>query len=290
MLSYKGEGSVFLLNRATGRGTDLRDIRGGNYPDHRGDEFQRSRGNLRGNAVALNGVTSIAAGESVVFVEEATTNNVAAFKAFWGGMSGKQVGTYTGSGVSLGSGGDGVAVFDSSGNEINRVSFGAATTGTSFYWVYDTAGNLITGSTGTLSSSGQLGAYGSTTNATYTVANIASPGTRATTTALAFTSSGDKFAKTGTAYTYNVTYQKRFSEDPEPALSALTKPTWLTLAGTTLSGTPATNHIGTNQIVALRLTTVLTNVVNGVTNRVTNTVDQTYAITVFAAQPLVVLN
>ncbi|NBY65476.1 MAG: PEP-CTERM sorting domain-containing protein, partial [Verrucomicrobia bacterium] len=81
-----------------------------------------------GSAVALNGVTSIAAGESVVFVEEATTNNVAAFKAFWGGMSGKQVGTYSGSGVGLSSSADGVVVFDSTGNEINRVGFGAATT------------------------------------------------------------------------------------------------------------------------------------------------------------------
>ena len=243
-----------------------------------------------GSAVALNGITNIPAGESVVFFEDTTTNNVAAFKSFWGGMSGKQVGTYSGSGVGLSSSGDGVVVFDSTGNEINRVGFGAATTGTSFYWVYDTSGNLITGSTGTLSSSGQLGAYGSTTNATYTVANIASPGTRATTTALAFTSSGDKFAKTGSLYSYNVTYQKRLSTDPEPTLSALTKPTWLSLFNYTLSGTPATNHIGTNQTVALRLTTVLTNVVNGVTNRVTNTVDQTFALSVFAAQPQVVLN
>ncbi|NBQ65972.1 MAG: hypothetical protein EBT95_10710, partial [Verrucomicrobia bacterium] len=62
----------------------------------------------------------------------------------------------------------------------------------------------------------------------------------------------------------------------------MTKPTWLTVSGTTVSGTPATNNIGTNQTVTLRLTSVISGV--------TNTVDQTYAITVFAAQPLVVLN
>ena len=205
-------------------------------------------------AVSLNGVTNIASGESVVFIEDATTNNVAAFKSFWGGMTNKQVGTYTGSGVGLSSSGDGVVVFDAAGTEINRVSFGAATTGSSFYWVYDSSGNVASATSGTLSSSGTLGAYTSTTNSTYTVTNTASPGTRATALALAFTSSGDKFAKTGTLYSYNVTYQKRLSTDPEPTLSAVTKPAWLSVSGTTVSGTPGTNNIATNQTVTLRLT------------------------------------
>ena len=235
-----------------------------------------------GSSVFLSGVTNVAAGESVVFIETATTNDVAVFKAFWGGMSGKQVGSYTGGGVSLGSPGDGVAIFNSSGTEISRVSFGVATTGTSFYWVYDSSGSLISTTAGTLSSAGQLGAYTSTSSGSMTASNIASPGARASALSLAFTSSGDKFAKTGTGYTYNVTYQKRLSTDPEPTLSALTKPTWLTLSGTTLSGTPTTNHIGTNQTVTLRLTSVLSGV--------TNTVDQTYAMTVFASQPQVVVN
>ena len=229
-------------------------------------------------AVPLNGVTNIASGESVVFIEDATTNNVAAFKSFWGGMTNKQVGTYTGSGVGLSSSGDGVVVFDAAGTEINRVSFGAATTGSSFYWVYDSSGNVASATSGTLSSSGTLGAYTSTTNSTYTGTNTASPGTRATALALAFTSSGDKFAKTGTLYSYNVTYQKRLSTDPEPTLSAVTKPAWLSVSGTTVSGTPGTNNIATNQTVTLRLTSG------------TNTVDQTYAITVFAAQPQIILN
>ena len=70
---------------------------------------------LFANAVVLNGVTNIAAGESVVFIEAADTNNVAAFKSFWGGMTNRQVGTYTGGGVGLSSSGDGVVVFNSSG-------------------------------------------------------------------------------------------------------------------------------------------------------------------------------
>jgi hypothetical protein len=53
-----------------------------------------------------------------------------------------QVGTYTGSGIGLYSSGDGVIVFDARGIEVWRVSFGAATAGSSFYWGYDIAGNF----------------------------------------------------------------------------------------------------------------------------------------------------
>lgn len=92
------------------------------------------------NSVELFGVSSIAAGESIVFIENtgdsATTINN--FKTFWFGAnapSGFQVGFYNGSGagVSFGSGGDGVALFDGpGGTERFRVTFGAATTGRSF--------------------------------------------------------------------------------------------------------------------------------------------------------------
>ena len=72
------------------------------------------------SSVVLNGITNIAAGESVVFFEDSTTNNVAAFKSFWGGMTNRQVGTYTGGGVSLSSSGDGAVVFNSMGTEISH--------------------------------------------------------------------------------------------------------------------------------------------------------------------------
>jgi|GEM_PF-1121921 len=232
-----------------------------------------------GSAVTLNGVTSIAAGESVVFMETATASDPDTFKSYWGGMNGKKVGTYTGSGVSLSSVGDGVVVFDSNGNEVTpRVSFGAATTGVSFYWVYDATGTLLTTTTGTLSQNGQLGAYTSTPTGSWTVSNVASPGTRATTTALAFTSSGGRYAKVGTAYSYPVTYQKRFSGDAEPTLSAIAKPGWLSLSGYTLSGTPTASDVGVEQAVTLRLTSG------------SSIVDQTYFLTTFASQPSVVLN
>lgn len=233
-------------------------------------------------SVALNGISNIAAGESVVFFEDSTTNNIASFKSFWGGLTNRQIGTYTGSGVGLSSAGDGVAVFNSSGSEIHRVTFGAATTGTSFYWVYDSSGNLLSATNGVLSAAGTDGAFTSKTNSTYNVTNTASPGTRAAALSLAFTSSGDKFAKTGAAYSYNVTYQKRLSTDPEPTLSAVTKPAWLSLSGTTLTGTPGTNNTGPNQAVTLRLSSVI--------GGITNTVDQNYSINVYAAQPRIVLN
>jgi len=232
-------------------------------------------------AATLNGVTYIAGGESVVFIEDSTTNNVAAFKSYWGGMTNRQVGTYSGS-VGLSSTGDGVVVFHSSGTEINRVSFGAATTGSSFTWVYDSSGTLLSATTGVVSSAGTDGAYNSTTNSSYTIINTASPGTRASALSLAFTSSGEKFARVGTNYTYNVTYQKRLSTDPNPTLSAVTKPTWLNVSGMTVSGTPGTNNTGPNQAITLRLTSVI--------GGVTNTVDQSYTITVFNTQPKVVLN
>ncbi|UOG91352.1 MAG: lamin tail domain-containing protein [Candidatus Thiothrix sulfatifontis] len=85
-------------------------------------------------AVALNGIDSIAAGESAVFVE-GDSSKVTAFQSVWSGtFSGVRVGNYSGSGVGLGASGDAVAVFNSSGVEQTRQSFGAATSGVSFRW------------------------------------------------------------------------------------------------------------------------------------------------------------
>lgn len=92
-----------------------------------------------GTAVALNGVTSIAPGESVVFIESALGALVSAFETNWSLDGSKQVGYYSGTGVGLSGSGDGVTVFTSANAELAdpfsgliRVSFGAATQGTSF--------------------------------------------------------------------------------------------------------------------------------------------------------------
>jgi hypothetical protein len=58
-----------------------------------------------GSAVALSGITSIGAGETVVFIESAAGAAVSSFRSFWGGLAGVQVGYYSGSGVSLSSNG-----------------------------------------------------------------------------------------------------------------------------------------------------------------------------------------
>ena len=76
---------------------------------------------LFANAVPMAGVSSIAPGESAVFIETDTTvpadqaTAIAAFRTFWGTakLASVQVGEYSGSGVGLSSSADGVEVFDS---------------------------------------------------------------------------------------------------------------------------------------------------------------------------------
>jgi uncharacterized protein YjiK len=87
-----------------------------------------------GAAVPMVGITSIAPGESVVFVE-GTADTAAALKATWFGAhppAGVRVGSYTGSGVGLGAGGDQVNVYDTGGDTVTGVAFGAATAGVTF--------------------------------------------------------------------------------------------------------------------------------------------------------------
>lgn len=92
--------------------------------------------NAFGNSVALNGVTSIAAGESVIFLEAAVLDTTkTTFLNTWFGNSvpaGLQVGSYSGSGVGLGTGGDALNIFDASGNRVTGVTFGTSTSGLTF--------------------------------------------------------------------------------------------------------------------------------------------------------------
>ncbi|MDZ8025178.1 MAG: SdiA-regulated domain-containing protein [Nostoc sp. DedQUE11] len=86
------------------------------------------------NSVLLNGVTSIAPGQSVIFIEGNATT-ASAFKTAWFGSnvpSNFTIGTYSGSGIGLSTGGDAVNLFDSSGNRITGISFGTSTTGFTF--------------------------------------------------------------------------------------------------------------------------------------------------------------
>ena len=109
-------------------------------------------------AVALNGITSIGAGESVIFIESVAGAAVNSFKTFWGGLTGVQVGYYSGSGISFGSGGDSAILFNAEAAEATRVTFGAATAGKTFFWGYNAATGTVDPSyNGLVSSVGTIG-------------------------------------------------------------------------------------------------------------------------------------
>ncbi len=112
--------------------------------------------NSFGSAVALNGVTTIAGGESVIFLEgQPTVANT--FKAAWFGANvpaGLQVGTYTGGGIGLSTDGDAVNLFDAAGNRITGITFGASTT----YFTFDNAAG-VSGAINALSVAGVNGAF-----------------------------------------------------------------------------------------------------------------------------------
>jgi len=133
-------------------------------------------------SVALNGVSSISSGQSVIFLESASAaSDISTFRTIWGSnVTSLIIGSYTGGAVGLSSGGDGLVLFDSTGAEMTpRVTFGTATTGSSFYYSYDSTGSPSTSpnasailSTASLSngqntytSSGNTGSPGTAMNA-----------------------------------------------------------------------------------------------------------------------------
>jgi hypothetical protein len=134
------------------------------------------------NSVTLNGVTNIGAGESVVFIETAAPlTDIPNFRTFWGGSANvAAIGSYSGSGVSLSSAGDGIVLFDSVGTEVTpRVSFGAATTGSSFYYQYDAIGDPTTSpnTNAVLSAVGTLNGQVTYLSTSIAPQNTGSPGT-----------------------------------------------------------------------------------------------------------------
>jgi hypothetical protein len=137
---------------------------------------------LFASSVALNGVTSIGAGESVMFIESAAPlTDIPTFRSFWGGAAATAaIGSYTGSGVGLSSAGDGIVLFNAGGTEVTpRVTFGAATTGSSFYYSYSSSGDPTTSpnTSAVLSTVGLLDGQNTFLSATSTPQNVGSPGT-----------------------------------------------------------------------------------------------------------------
>lgn len=129
--------------------------------------------NAFGTSVALNGITSIAAGESVIFLETASPTTVgASFLSTWFSTSGgPRIGSYTGSGVGLGTSGDAVNIFDGSGALQAKVTFGASDA-TSPYQTFDNAAGLNNATISLLSEAGTNGAFVALNDA----AEIGSPG------------------------------------------------------------------------------------------------------------------
>ena len=94
------------------------------------------------NSVPLSGITSIAPDESVIFIESSSTNQAATVESFrtnWFGFASSanlQIGTYTGSGIGLSTGGDAVNIYNSGGTLQAAVSFGPSDQ-TSPYQTFD---------------------------------------------------------------------------------------------------------------------------------------------------------
>ena len=133
-------------------------------------------------AVALNGVSSIGAGETVVFVEtNAPLTVIPDFRSFWGGSAATAtIGSYTGGGVSFSSGGDGIVLFNSGSAEATpRVTFGAATVGSSFFYQYASNGDPTTSpnTNAVVSTVGTVDGQVTYLSANSVTQNIGSPGT-----------------------------------------------------------------------------------------------------------------
>lgn len=133
--------------------------------------------NAFATAVPMSGVSSLAPGQSAVFLETSSASTLTSFSTAWFGANPPAnllLGMYSGSGVGLSNNGDGVSVFNSSGVLQAGVSFGSASSTKTF----DNSVAQITnsgtnqGAISTLSAIGTNGAFTSNTGS-----EIGSPGT-----------------------------------------------------------------------------------------------------------------
>jgi hypothetical protein len=108
------------------------------------------------SALALNGISSIDPGQSVLFVEGGATQ-IAALKNDWATGS-TLIGYYSGSGIGLSANGDQVNIFSGAGTLQASVTFGASDTAASFR-TFDNAVGLNGVTISQLSQVGSNGAY-----------------------------------------------------------------------------------------------------------------------------------
>lgn len=178
VMSSSGVGGTADWWEATNYGSSSVDITGWKFDD---SSFAFA------SAVALNGVTSIAPGESVAFLETTTLDSgtvatlISSFRSFWGGSgTTAQIGYYAGSGISFSSAGDGAVMFNATGTEMTpRVTFGAATSGASFYYSYSASGDPTTSpnTSAIVSTVGSVDGQITFLSATALPQNTGSPGT-----------------------------------------------------------------------------------------------------------------
>jgi len=150
----------------TNNGNKAADITGWKMDDNSG---------LFSSAVALNGIATIAPGESVIFIEtDDLPTKAALFLSTWFGSNapaGLQIGSYSGTSVGLGGGGDAVNLFDGTGLLQASVIFGASPTGT--LATFNNAAALNNATISTLSAVGVNGAFKAAGDSN----EIGSPGT-----------------------------------------------------------------------------------------------------------------
>lgn len=153
----------------TNVGTAAQDIAGWKMDDN---------SNSFSSSVALNGITSIAPGESVIFIETGTgqtaAGNGANFRTLWFAANppaNLQIGSYGGAGVGLGTGGDAVNLFNAGGVLQANVVFGNSPSVT--FPTFDNTAGLNNTTISTLSAVGINGAF----SAPGDTKEIGSPGT-----------------------------------------------------------------------------------------------------------------
>jgi len=138
------------------------------------------------HAVAISGITSISAGQSVVFIEDSSASSDSAlassFESAWFGSnvpSGFTIGFYGGSGVGLSSSSDAVNIFNASGVLQAGVQFGASTSNVTFdNWVAQITNSGSTdGAISTLSAVGVNGAFKDANNEIGSPGAVPEPGT-----------------------------------------------------------------------------------------------------------------
>ncbi len=133
--------------------------------------------NLFTSAITLSGITTIAAGESVIFIESANPNLTnPIFLTNWFGANppvNLKIGNYSGAAIGLSTGGDAVNIFNAAGVSQARVTFGASPAASPFT-TFDNAALVQNAAIATPSAVGINGAFSVVNNVAVT--EIGSPG------------------------------------------------------------------------------------------------------------------